>query len=72
MIIYNNISSFKTIMSHRSVSSIRIDITDDFRNLIDFRNIDWSLTIQIDIVNDIYSDLNDLEDVYKNQIESLF
>ena len=72
MIIYNNFTSFKTIMSHRSVSSIRIDITDDFRNLIDFRNIDWSLTIQIDIVNDIYSDLNDLEDVYKNQIESLF
>jgi hypothetical protein len=72
MIIYNNFTSFKTVMNHRSVSSIRIDITDDFRNLIDFRNIDWSLTIQIDIVNDIYSDLNDLDDVYKNQIESLF
>jgi hypothetical protein len=45
MIIYNNFTSFKTVMNHRSVSSIRIDITDDFRNLIDFRNIEWSLTI---------------------------
>ena len=72
MIIYNNFTSFKTIMNQRSVSSIRIDITDDFRNLIDFRNIDWSITLQIDTINDIISDLNDLEDIYKNELESLF
>lgn len=72
MILYNNFTNFKSIVNHRNISSIRIDITDDFRNLIDFRNIDWSLTLQIDVCNDIIQDFSDLDDVYKNQMESLF
>lgn len=72
MILYNNFTSAKIINSHTNISTIRIDITDDFRNFIDFQNIDWSMTLQIDVVNDIIQDLNDLDDVYKNQIEQMF
>ena len=64
MILYNNFTNFKMVNPHRNISSIRIDITDDFRNLIDFQNIDWSLCLQVDVINDIFHDLKDLEDVY--------
>lgn len=65
MILYNNFTNFKMINSHKIITSIRIDITDDFRNLIDFQNIDWSICLQIDVVNDMFHDLKDLEDIYK-------
>jgi hypothetical protein len=58
------------INSHKTITSIRIDITDDFRNLIDFQNIDWSLCLQVDVINDMYHDLKDLEDIYKMEEEN--
>jgi hypothetical protein len=53
------------INSHKNITSIRIDITDDFRNLIDFNNIDWSLCLQVDVINDVIHDFKDLNDVYQ-------
>jgi len=70
MILYNNFTNFKMINSHKSISSIRIDITDDFRNPIDFQNIDWSLCIQVDVINDMFHDLKNLEDIYKIEEEN--
>jgi hypothetical protein len=65
MILYNNFTNFKMINSHKNITSIRIDITDDFRNLIDFNNIDWSLCLQVDVINDVIHDFKDLNDVYQ-------
>ena len=69
MILYNNFTNFKMINSHKTITSIRIDITDDFRNFIDFQNIDWSICLQIDVVNDMFHDMKDMEDVYKMEEE---
>jgi hypothetical protein len=72
LILYNNFTSFKSILNAKSISSITIDIKDDYKNFIDFQNIDWTITLQIDIINDIISDLNDLDDVYKNLTEEQY
>jgi hypothetical protein len=69
LILYNNFSNFKGIINIHSINSITIDIKDDFKNFIDFQNIDWTMTIQIDVINDVILDMDDLEDVYKNQVE---
>ena len=63
-IFYNNITGFKSIFKNHEISSINIDIQDDFGNFIDFNNVDWSLTLQVDIVSEIVQSLDNLEDVY--------
>jgi len=69
LILYNNFSNFKGIINIHSINSITIDIKDDFKNFIDFQNVDWTMTLQIDVINDVILDMDDLADVYKNQIE---
>lgn len=65
-VFYNNITSFKSVFRNHELSSINIDIKDDYGNFIDFNNVDWSITLQIDIVREIVQSLDNLEDVYLN------
>jgi hypothetical protein len=50
LIIYNNISQFKTIYPNNNLDYIDIQITDDFDQLIDFNGIDINITLQIDTI----------------------
>lgn len=50
LIIYNNISQFKTIYPNNNLDHIDIQITDDDDNLLDFNNININITIQIDTI----------------------
>lgn len=65
-VFYNNITGFKSVFKNHELSSINIDIKDDYGNFIDFNNVDWSLTLQIDIVSEVVQSLDNLEDVYLN------
>ena len=47
------------------MSCITIIIQDDDENYIDFNNLDWSLTLQIDIVHEVIENLNSVDDIYE-------
>jgi hypothetical protein len=64
-VFYNNITNYHYIFKNNELSSIGIEITDDFDNFINFNNIDWCITLQIDIVNEVVKNLEDLNDVYE-------
>jgi hypothetical protein len=72
LIIYNNISQFKTIYPNSNLDYIDISITDDFDNLLDFNGIDIYITLQIDTIRkhipDHQSLLHLLEEEEKNQL----
>jgi hypothetical protein len=67
LINYNNLTDYKSIFKEYEFNSIDISITDDKNNYIDFNNIDWSMTLQIDITNEIVENLDNLQDIYFNQ-----
>lgn len=69
---YNNFTNYRNVFKNREISSIGIEFQDDYKNYIDFSNVDWSLTLQIDILAEVVDDLNTLEDVYKNVAQELF
>jgi hypothetical protein len=52
LIIYNNISQFKTIYPNSNLDYIDISITDEDDNLINFNGIDIYLTLQIDTIRE--------------------
>jgi hypothetical protein len=64
-------TDYKSIFKEYEFNSIDISITDDKNNLIDFNNIDWSMTLQIDITNEIVENLDNLQDIYFNQHQEL-
>ena len=68
---YNNLTDFKSIFKNYDLNSIDISITDDKNNYIDFNNVDWSMTLQIDITNEIVENIDNLHDIYANQHQSL-
>ena len=63
---YNNFTNYKNIFKNNEISTINIEIYDDFKNFIDFNNIDWSMTLQIDVLSESIEELTNLEDVYNN------
>ena len=65
VIMYNNFTQYKSIMKNSIITDINIDITDEFKNFIDFNNHDWSMTIQIDIYSENVEDIDTLYDVYE-------
>ena len=71
LINYINITNYKSIFKNHEISSLNIDITDDNSNFIDFHNINWTMTLQIDIVNEVVNNLDDLNDIYENAIQEL-
>ena len=66
-IYYNNFTNFKAVFKTFALSSINIEIMDDKNNYIDFNNLDWTMTLQIDMVHEIVENFDTLDDVYKNQ-----
>ena len=68
---YNNLTDYKSIFKNYELNSLDISITDDKNNYIDFNNIDWSITIQIDITDEIVENIDNLNDVYLNQHQEL-
>ena len=57
MIFYNNQNSYSLLKS-KTISSIDIQIVDENDLLIDFNNIDWSLTLQLTIFRRIEMRVN--------------
>ena len=53
------------------MSTIQIEIQDKNGNPIIFNNKDWTITLQIDIVNEISQSLDTLEDVYLNEKQEI-
>jgi hypothetical protein len=46
------------------MQSIGIEIRDDYENLIEFNNQDWTMTFQIDIVKEVIINKSRFEDYY--------
>ena len=69
IISYNNFTQFKSIFKNHEISTLQIDIEDENNNPIIFDNKDWTITLQIDIVNEVIHTLDNLDDVYKNQTQ---
>lgn len=67
---YVNYTNFKTVFKTKDMTSIQIEICDDFHNLVDFQNIDWTICLQVDIFSEIIEDLETLADVYDKVINS--
>ena len=65
-IYYNNFTQYKSIFKNYELSSIGLELQDDFKNYIKFNNIDWTLTIQIDVVCEVINNIDTLEDIYFN------
>lgn len=69
VIYYNNFTQYKSIFKNYELSSIQIEIQDDNKNYIDFNNVDWTMTLQVDIVCEVENNIDTLEDVYSNLIQ---
>jgi len=65
-IFYNNITNFKSIFRNNELSSINIQIQDPNNNYIDFNNIPWTMTLQIDIVREVVQTIDNMNDIYNN------
>ena len=69
IIIILNIQIF---FKNSEIYTIDIEIRDDNRNFIDFNNLDWTCTLQIDILSETIENIDNLADVYNNQAQELF
>ncbi len=49
LILYTNTTQLRTLISVGHLDILDFHITDDFNREIDFNNVDWYLTIQLDI-----------------------
>jgi len=49
VIYYNNQTNTKNLIEDRNITSFLIYVTDDYNRLINFNNVDWYMSIQIDI-----------------------
>ena len=65
-ILYNNFTNFNFLFKNNQISELNIMITDENNNFIDFNNMDWSITIQLDTVTRIFDNYETIQDVYEN------
>ena len=70
-VFYNNFTQYKNIFKNNEISTLGIEIYDDFKNFIDFNNVDWSLTLQIDILSEVIQTIDTLDDIYTNLAQEL-
>ena len=71
IIYYTNYTNYRSIFKNSELSCITIQIQDDNENFIDFNNLNWSLTLQIDMVNEVIENLNTIGDIYESAIQEL-
>ena len=65
IIYYNNYTNYKSIFKNSELSCITIQIQDDNENFVDFNNLDWSLTLQVDQVHEVIDNLDSVDDIYE-------
>jgi len=70
-VFYNNFTNYKNVFKNHEISTIGIEIYDDFKNFIDFNNVDWSMTLQVDVLSEVVQTLDDLNDIYENLAQEL-
>jgi hypothetical protein len=46
-------------------------LCDDNLNLLDFNNIDWTITVQIDIICEEIKDLENFQEVLNREVHNL-
>jgi hypothetical protein len=72
IILYYNFNNYrKNIHNPEQFSNLNIEIYDDWENNIDFNNLDWSLTIQIDVVKEIILNKKSLTDIYEEEMANI-
>jgi hypothetical protein len=64
VILYNNYTNTKNIINIGEMQTFGIEIRDDYENLIDFNNQDWTMTFQIDTVKEVIINKKRFEDYY--------
>ena len=67
MIQYVNFTQFQTVIKNNLVNTIQLDIQDDYGNFINFNNVDWTLTVQIDVLSEIVHSLDTLHAIYEKE-----
>jgi hypothetical protein len=65
IIYYTNYTNYKSIFKNSELSCITIQIQDDNENFVDFNNLDWSLTLQVDQVHEVIDNLDSVDDIYE-------
>ena len=71
IIYYTNYTNYKSIFKNSELSCITIQIQDDNENYVDFNNLDWSLTLQVDLVHEVIDNLDSVNDIYETAINEL-
>jgi hypothetical protein len=66
LIVYNNISQFKSIFPNNNLDYIDISITDELDQEIDFNGVDIYITLQIDSIRKHIPEINDLQHLLSN------
>jgi hypothetical protein len=57
-IVYINNTDFKSNLYTNVISSIQLKLVDQNNNVIDLNGCDWSITLQLDVIELIDSDEN--------------
>jgi len=70
-ILYQNLTGHSNIFKNNMISSIDLELRDDNKNFIDLQNIDFSCTLQIDVISETIQTIDSLYDVYANQAQEL-
>jgi hypothetical protein len=68
---YVNFTNFKNIFSTSEFNSLAIQLCDDNLNLLDFNNIDWTMTVQVDIIIEEIKNLANFQEVYEKEVHNL-
>jgi hypothetical protein len=66
-IFYENYTNYKSIFTNRCINTINIEIMDDFGNYINFNNIDFTITLQIDILREVLFNYDSVDDIYEKE-----
>ena len=66
IIFYNNYTQYNSVFKNQFIDDINIEIQDEFKNYIDFNNCDFSITLQIDILSEHVSNIDDMHDLYES------
>jgi hypothetical protein len=67
IILYENTSNMKNVIKNNHLDRLEVLIYDDDDNLIDFNNIDWSITIEIETFINMYINNLNIGQYLENQ-----
>jgi hypothetical protein len=66
IVFYNNFTKYSIMFKNSYFEDINIEIQDEYKNYIDFNNVDWSITLQIDVLSQDNETLDDMHDIYES------